>query len=221
MKGIKKKMSTGLLVFWLGDHPQLHDTDELRRNETMKQKPFCVWPRLTDSQVFSWINLLDFIFFAHFFLLGQYNHEKLYGCNFIKYMPSFNAFKAHCFATEVLKIKALMPAFLNCIFREQGTNIRIELWNYYSHQGSSWCPSPPRLSPNWQVQSTIIIIARPLFIIFFLNSAFSRRHNVENAEKHSHLSFPHAGRHEALRADTSNFLIPVFIMHTVVWSTSP
>lgn len=56
---------------------------------------------------------------------------------------------------------------------------------------------------------------------FFKKSAFSRRHNVENAEKHSYLSFPHAGRHEALRADTSNFLIPVFIMHTVVWSTSP
>lgn len=43
-------------------------------------------------------------------------------------MASLNAFEAHCFATEILKIKSFNVAFFfNCIFHEQGTNIKIEL----------------------------------------------------------------------------------------------
>lgn len=37
MKRIKRETSTGLLIFWLEDHPQLLDTEELWRNEIMKQ----------------------------------------------------------------------------------------------------------------------------------------------------------------------------------------
>lgn len=61
-------MSTGLLVFWLRDHPQLLDTDELRRNEMMKQNQ-----SVFDSDRLTDVWMLDFRFFLYtFFLILRY-----------------------------------------------------------------------------------------------------------------------------------------------------
>lgn len=62
-------MSTGLLVFWLRDHPQLLDTDELRRNEMMKQNQ-----SVFDSDRLTDVWMLDFscFFWYTFFLILCY-----------------------------------------------------------------------------------------------------------------------------------------------------